>query len=581
MGDYSRDSFKLTNTLHQLQTGETVVDPRHYVGVRMQQGVPLLDSDWNELEDIRRYDVQLSLRHFYGDGIPLGNNGFQIGPVTTDNNFKIENGIALVAGMLVVNASPALTYGDQAVSLAFSLPSLSAPLTGIRTDLVYLDVWEEQVTTSSASRGDERLTNLAIGVETCTRIERRWVVRVAEGVDDLADVTQDAGHVYMALALLRRIEGENRIPVHRITDLRRTGRTVVYLAVQQMTQICITSALQAKTNNLTNADALEVLSTLFTAQEAFLDELDARGDAGSAKTSFVTQYRLLLTGGPGVGGIQTPLTENDLIGAYQGQQQVNAFLSAAVDVLPEGGVSLQYLSVLPFEPLIAAKPYAFTVEFTSGVTSDQTNEIFDVTVELSSALWNVDRETDQITLDNLGGKGTLAFTVTPNAANIECVFTVQAIVRRNPAIVSSQPGLTLALAQRPAVGAKLLYAGPVFNADGRLEISNAELTSGLGMAINFALNNRTIDSHTYRLRWHLSLTVGTEAGWSPLAALPQENQFTVPASSSASAPVTMSGPTGANVVGNRGTLQVTLFRMDGVDLPAETQETISVNFIVV
>jgi len=370
MGDYSRDSFKLTNTLHQLQTGETVVDPRHYVGVRMQQGVPLLDSDWNELEDIRRYDVQLSLRHFYGDGIPLGNNGFQIGPVTTDNNFKIENGIALVAGMLVVNASPALTYGDQAVSLAFSLPSLSAPLTGIRTDLVYLDVWEEQVTTSSASRGDERLTNLAIGVETCTRIERRWVVRVAEGVDDLADVTQDAGHVYMALALLRRIEGENRIPVHRITDLRRTGlsvaqnlkvpvhvergivvvdsqalaqlldglrsilfarlrdnelfvntvtdhsRTVVYLAVQQMTQICITSALQAKTNNLTNADALEVLSTLFTAQEAFLDELDARGDAGSAKTSFVTQYRLLLTGGPGVGGIQSPLTEIDLIGAY-------------------------------------------------------------------------------------------------------------------------------------------------------------------------------------------------------------------------------------------------------------------------
>ena len=90
MGNFSRDTFKLTNIMHQLITGEPVSNPTHYVGIRLQQGVPVLDADWNELEDIHRYDVQTCLQYFYGNGIPTGNNGFQIGTVTQDNNFKIE-----------------------------------------------------------------------------------------------------------------------------------------------------------------------------------------------------------------------------------------------------------------------------------------------------------------------------------------------------------------------------------------------------------------------------------------------------------------------------------------------------------
>ena len=30
---------------------------KHYVGVRLQQGVPIVDADWNELEDIRKYEL--------------------------------------------------------------------------------------------------------------------------------------------------------------------------------------------------------------------------------------------------------------------------------------------------------------------------------------------------------------------------------------------------------------------------------------------------------------------------------------------------------------------------------------------
>lgn len=63
MGDFSRSTFDRV---------------KHYVGVRMQQGVPLLDADWNESEDIRRYEVQAFLKWFIGDGVPAGNDGFRI-----------------------------------------------------------------------------------------------------------------------------------------------------------------------------------------------------------------------------------------------------------------------------------------------------------------------------------------------------------------------------------------------------------------------------------------------------------------------------------------------------------------------
>src|SRR3954469_23422188 len=63
MGSFSRDTF---NRL------------KHYVGVRLQQGVPLIDADWNELEDIRKFELQAFLKWFVGDGVPAGNDGFRI-----------------------------------------------------------------------------------------------------------------------------------------------------------------------------------------------------------------------------------------------------------------------------------------------------------------------------------------------------------------------------------------------------------------------------------------------------------------------------------------------------------------------
>jgi hypothetical protein len=63
VGDFSRDTF---NPL------------KHYTGVRVQQGVPIVDADWNELEDIRKHELELFLKRFIGNGVPDGNHGFRI-----------------------------------------------------------------------------------------------------------------------------------------------------------------------------------------------------------------------------------------------------------------------------------------------------------------------------------------------------------------------------------------------------------------------------------------------------------------------------------------------------------------------
>ena len=68
MGDYSREpDARLQESIE-----------KHYVGVRLQQGVPLLDADWNELEDLRKHELHQLVKRFIGDGVPDGNDGFRI-----------------------------------------------------------------------------------------------------------------------------------------------------------------------------------------------------------------------------------------------------------------------------------------------------------------------------------------------------------------------------------------------------------------------------------------------------------------------------------------------------------------------
>jgi hypothetical protein len=216
MGNFSRDTFDRL---------------KHYVAVRLQQGVPIVDADWNELEDIRRYELQAFLKWFVGDGVPNGNNGFQIQAVAEPNDLSIRggDGTAEGAGRILVDGLDVLNESDirYTAQPLFNNAALGAewgvdpipPLTtpaGNRTDTVYLDVWEREVDSTE----DTDLVNPAIGVETCVRTKREWAVRVVEGSSAVPAPT--AGHKFYGLARLNRVGGAAVIPASGITDLRET-----------------------------------------------------------------------------------------------------------------------------------------------------------------------------------------------------------------------------------------------------------------------------------------------------------------------------------------------------------------------
>lgn len=97
---------------------------KYYDGLSLQMGVPVLDSDWNELSDIRRIQSivdnlvsvgSAKLGTDYTGSQPYGFDLYQSSPST--NNFGIRAGWAMVQGVLVptTSSSPpsAVNYSSQ------------------------------------------------------------------------------------------------------------------------------------------------------------------------------------------------------------------------------------------------------------------------------------------------------------------------------------------------------------------------------------------------------------------------------------------------------------------------------------
>jgi hypothetical protein len=225
----------------------------YYVGVRLQQGVPLVDADWNELEDIRRFEVQAYLKWFVGNGVPESPvtagvrqpDGFRIiasgGGVA--NDFVVDDGITgpvdglanvgrcLVNGLdamidasiayrsqpLHVSQGPSavaeanrlgLQFGGGAPATIAEVPSLDGIVS------VYIDVWERLVNVVE----DPTLVQPSLGTESCVRRKREWVVRTRAGLNEPRPGDPDfiTGHNYYVLAHVTRRSTD---PVIRDSDI--------------------------------------------------------------------------------------------------------------------------------------------------------------------------------------------------------------------------------------------------------------------------------------------------------------------------------------------------------------------------
>ncbi|MBZ4417425.1 DUF6519 domain-containing protein [Myxococcus sp. RHSTA-1-4] len=231
-------------------------DPlKRYISVRLQQGVPIVDADWNELEDVRRFELRAFLKWFVGDGIPEGMNAFVVQGSETPDNFVVRArvyepgddgtpplldrglhhvGRCLVDGLDVIIAED-LTYrgqplhvsqpGSAALAAAWGVPQIPE-LPAVDGDLlVYLDVWERLVRPSE----DPRLVFPGLGTESCARLKREWVVRVRQsghvpqtgfGIPPVSDPDYLQGHSYFALASIRRRASGGPVTFQDITDRR-------------------------------------------------------------------------------------------------------------------------------------------------------------------------------------------------------------------------------------------------------------------------------------------------------------------------------------------------------------------------
>jgi hypothetical protein len=216
--------------------------------VRLQQGVPIVDADVNELDDIRKFEVRAYLKWYVGDGIPAGSDGFRIDAQTTPapDDFIIRAGIAaaaagisnltiglentgrcIVDGLDVIIAAD-VAYKAQTLFAAPGPPGLPQirPIPVIAgTVAVVLDVWERLIT----AQEDPSLVLSGLGTESCARMRREWCVRTRVGttVPGPTDADHLAGHSYYLLATIaRKLTSPNvAAPIAQtdITDTRHKG----------------------------------------------------------------------------------------------------------------------------------------------------------------------------------------------------------------------------------------------------------------------------------------------------------------------------------------------------------------------
>jgi hypothetical protein len=221
---------------------------QRYVSVRLQQGVPIVDADWNEKEDIRRFELRAYLKWFVGDGVPYGSDAFLIEAVSppAQDDFVIRTGVPSApggtsdlltglrhVGRCIVDGLDAvietdIRFRNQAIHTATAGSADTADLYGTvqipellalnGTLLIYLDVWDRLVRPDE----DPSLIYVDIGTESCARYRREWAVRARDAGDvpQIGDLDYEPGHSYYALAEIARVAADQHVYSTQIQDLR-------------------------------------------------------------------------------------------------------------------------------------------------------------------------------------------------------------------------------------------------------------------------------------------------------------------------------------------------------------------------
>jgi IPT/TIG domain len=195
-----------------------------YVGLHLEQGVPILDRDLNLLHDLINATVRSVFTRYIGNGSASGADGFAIQAlaVPAPQDFVIAAGAGgpgtCLVGGIEVTIPANTTYKAQAGVPALTPPTVAQP--DPRTDIVYLDV---SVTEIDSTIDSDLNNSTDVGMETSVRLKPVWVALVAEGI---AVPATPAGHAYYPIAQFARPRGSDTISAAMITDLRQSHLTM-------------------------------------------------------------------------------------------------------------------------------------------------------------------------------------------------------------------------------------------------------------------------------------------------------------------------------------------------------------------
>jgi hypothetical protein len=347
-------------------SGNTFNALQRYVAVRLQQGVPLVDADWNAMEDGRRYELRAYLKWFVGDGVPEGNDGFRVVGQNVVDDFLISKGFTGVAdpvqriGRILVDGLDVIVDNDlpfrsqplhtsqagaAARAAALGVPVVAEMPVLDGTVAVYLDVWERLVTPAE----DPALVLPGLGTESCARLKREWVVRARVGTTapTPADVGEFInGHSYYLLATVTRRAAAGNVRASDVSDSREL-RLLVPPA------FLVTDLLGTTPSDYRHGVGRPVISLRDAINALLRGELPSSPEAAVSPAAGVDQHRRAFV--DGLGGLCV-LWESDRVGA------VNQVFASRLDLSNiAAGFSAPPRQVTAFAAPGAAEPHATMV----------------------------------------------------------------------------------------------------------------------------------------------------------------------------------------------------------------------------
>lgn len=168
-------------------------ESKQYDKVILQQGQPITDYDYNETQDIQRIKLRRLIIELFGDGAI--EDGYKIVGTGAVNDFIVKAGPVYKSGYRIN------LFEDSTASALGVI--LNTPVSD-RTDIVYLDIYEMEIT----SETDPDIIHpklIPVGMEPTRRIKIKADLKVAEGTTLPIDTST---HSYMQLATINRTASE-------------------------------------------------------------------------------------------------------------------------------------------------------------------------------------------------------------------------------------------------------------------------------------------------------------------------------------------------------------------------------------